>query len=78
MLVGSHFSFLMLILISVLGFLLYNFVYLSFVFVVQFVFVVGRTCLLHVTLTHNCVLGCTTLASNILNLNLTPQHLILN
>jgi len=43
MLVGSHFSFLMLILISVLGFLLYNFVYLSFVFVVQFVFVVGRT-----------------------------------
>ena len=27
MLVGSHFSFLMLILISVLGFLLYNFVY---------------------------------------------------
>jgi len=35
-------------LISVLEFLLYNFVYfLGFVFVVQFVVVVGRTCLLH-------------------------------
>jgi len=33
MLVGSHFGFLMLILISVLEFLLYNFVYfLGFVF----------------------------------------------
>jgi len=39
----------MLVLISVLGSLLYNCVYfLSFVFVVQFVFVVGRTCLLQI------------------------------
>jgi len=37
----------MLILISVLGFLLYNFVYfLNLVFVVQFIVVVGRACVL--------------------------------
>jgi len=78
MLIGSHFSFLMLILISVLGFLLYNFVYfLSFIFVVQY-FSCSRQCACYRSDFQYCWHWLTWPASSVSILHSDELHLWLN